>query len=120
MENTWTRTRKQLRRAGLVEGRKPNLYVSASVSKATDKKATHIRMRAQNDDYYAKLITDYLTQFGHASRTDIEYLILVKPSDALDAEQKKNKIGNLLTNLRRAGKIRNTEPRKTPRWTLAE
>lgn len=111
---------KHLRRAGLVEGRKPNLYVSASVAKATDNKATYIRMRAQDDDYYAKLITDFLTKFGHASRTDIEDLILVKLSDALDAEQKKNKVGNLLTNLRRAGKIRNTGPRKTPRWELAE
>ncbi len=111
---------KHLRRAGLIEGRKPNLYVSAAVAKTTADKATYIRMRAQDDDYYAKLITDYLTKFGHASRTDIEDLILVKLSDALDAEQKKNKVGNLLTNLRRAGKIRNTGPRKTPRWVLAE
>ncbi len=110
---------KHLRQAGLVEGRKPNVYVSASVAKATDKKATYIRMRAQDDDYYAKLIVDYLSQFGHASRADIEDLILVKLSDALDEEQKKNKIGNLLTNLRRAGKIRNLGPRKTPRWEIA-
>ena len=59
-------------------------------------------------------------KFGHASRADIEDLILVKLSDALDAEQKKNKIGNLLTNLRRAGKIRNTGPKKTPKWEIAE
>ena len=111
---------KHLRRAGLVEGRKPNLYVSASVAKATDKKAAYIRMRAQDDDYYAKLIMDYLMKFGHASRADIEDLILVKLSEALDAEQKKNKIGNLLTNLRRAGKIRNTGPKKTPKWEIAE
>ena len=111
---------KHLRRAGLVEGRKPNLYVSASVAKATDNKAAYIRMRAQDDDYYAKLIMDYLMKFGHASRADIEDLILVKLSDALDAEQKKNKIGNLLTNLRRAGKIRNTGPKKTPKWEIAE
>ena len=77
-------------------------------------------LRAQDDDYYAKLIMDYLMKFGHASRADIEDLILVKLSDALDAEQKKNKIGNLLTNLRRAGKIRNTGPKKTPKWEIAE
>ena len=111
---------KQLRRAGLIEGRKPNLYVSASIAKATDSKVAYIHMRAQDDDYYAKLITDYLTKFGHASRADIEDLILIKLSDALDTEQKKNKIGNLLTNLRRAGKIKNIGPRKTPRWELAE
>ena len=111
---------KHLRRAGLVEGRKPNLFVSASVAKVTDKKAAYIHMRAQDDDYYAKLITDYLTKFGHASRADIDALLLGKLSVALDEEQKKNKVGNLLTNLRRAGKIRNTGPRKTPRWEIAE
>jgi ATP-dependent DNA helicase RecG len=110
---------KHLRRVGLIEGRKPNLYVSASIAKATDNKATYIRMRAQNDDYYAKLIIDYLTKFGSASRADIEDLILVKLSEALDLGQKKNKISNLLTNMRRAGKIRNSGPRKAPKWELA-
>lgn len=61
-----------------------------------------------------------LRKFDHASRADIEDLVLVKLSDVLDEAQKKNKIGNLLTNLRRAGKIRNTGPRKTPKWELAE
>ena len=110
---------KHLRHAGLIEGRKPNLYVSASVARATDSKATYIRMRAQDDDYYAKLIMDYLQTFGHASRSEMDGLILSKLSDALDDEQKLKKISNLLTNLRRAGKIKNTGPRKTPRWTLA-
>ena len=113
-------TAARLRRAGLIEGRKPNLHVSATVAKVTANKADYIHMRAQDDDYYAKLIMDYLTKFNHASRADIDALILVKLSDVLNAEQKKNKIGNLLTNLRRAGKIKNTGPKKTPRWEIAE
>lgn len=113
-------TAARLRRAGLIEGRKPNLHVSATVAKVTANKADYIHMRAQDDDYYAKLIMDYLTKFNHASRADIDALILVKLSDVLNAEQKKNKIGNLLTNLRRSGKIKNTGPKKTPRWEIAE
>lgn len=111
---------KSLRQAGLIEGRKPNLYVSASVAKVTDGKVAYIHMRAQNDDYYVKLIMDYLTEFDQASRSDIEDLLLVKLSDALDLEQKKNKISNLLTNMRRNGKIVNTGSRKLPTWELAE
>lgn len=38
----------------------------------------------------------------------LDHLPLNKLSDALDGTQKINKIGNLLTNLRRAGKIKNT------------
>lgn len=34
-----------LRQAGLIEGRKPNLHVSASVAKATASKADYIRTR---------------------------------------------------------------------------
>ena len=43
-----------------------------------------------------------------------------KLSDALDDKQKDNKIANLLTNLRRKGRIRNTGSRGHPVWKLAE
>ncbi|MGS1015214.1 RNA-binding domain-containing protein [Rhodanobacter sp. UC4450_H17] len=109
-----------LRKAGLIEGRKPNYFVSAEVAKATASVADYLRTRAQDDDYYAKLITDYLTLKGSASRTDINGLLMGKLSDALDDKQKDNKIANLLTNLRRKGRIRNTGSRGQPVWKLAE
>jgi len=111
---------KRLRRDGLIEGRKPNLHVSASVAKATASKVDYIRTRAQDDDYYAKLITDYLTKFGKASRNEIDKLLLDKLSDALDESQKKKKVANLLTKLRRSGAIRNDGSRSDPAWVLAE
>ena len=104
----------------MIEGRKPNLYVSASVAKATDSKASYIRMRAQDDIFYAKLLTDYLEQFGQATRQEVNQLLLSKLSDGLDNEQKSNKINNLLTKLRRRGIIQNRGPDKAPRWCLAE
>ncbi|MEZ5439876.1 MAG: putative DNA binding domain-containing protein [Lysobacterales bacterium] len=110
----------RLRRAGLLEGRKPNYHVSAAIAKATASKADYIRTRAQDDDYYGKLLTDYLQKFGHAGRDEIERLLVDKLSDALSAEQKRSKISNLLTKLRRAGRIRNDGSRKLPRWVLAE
>lgn len=111
---------KRLRRDGLIEGRKPNFHVSASVAKATSSKVDYIRTRAQDDDYYAKLITDFISKFGKASREEVDKLLLDKLSDALDEEQKKKKVANLLTKLRRAGVIRNDGPRKAPEWVLAE
>lgn len=109
---------KRLRRDGLIEGRKPNLYVSASVAKVTASKVDYIRTRAQDDDYYCKLIADYLKEFGRASREEIDRLLLDKLSEALDADQKKRKVANLLTKLRRAGVIRNVGSRSQPRWKL--
>lgn len=111
---------KHLRRSGLIEGRKPHLHVSATVAKVTASKADYIRTRGQDDLFYAKLITDYLMQFGKASRKEIDKLLWDKLSDALDDKEKKSKIANLLTRLRRDGQIRNIGTRKAPEWELAE
>lgn len=66
----------RLKRAHLVEGRRPHLHVSAVVAAAADTKADYIRRRAQDDEHYARLITDYLTTFGQATRQDITNLPL--------------------------------------------
>lgn len=110
----------RLRRSGLIEGRKPNLHVSASVAAATDNKAAYIRTRAQDDAHYAKLIMDYLQTFGQASRHEINTLLKKHLSDALNDYQKGRKIGNLLTKLRRAGRIYNAGSDKKPTWKIAE
>lgn len=89
-------------------------------SLVTASKADYIRTRAQDDDYYGKLITDYLKKFGSASREEIDKLLLDKLSEALDADQKKIKVANLLTKLRRSGVIRNDGPKKSPKWVIAE
>ena len=111
---------KHLRKAGLIEGKRPNLYVSATVAKATASKADYIRTRGQDDDFYKQMIIDLLTQFGSATRKDIDQLLSNKLSDALDDAQKETKIGRLLTSLRRAERIKNDGSRKAPVWVLAE
>ncbi|OIO71051.1 MAG: transcriptional regulator [Zetaproteobacteria bacterium CG1_02_53_45] len=111
---------KRLRRDGLIEGRKPNLHVSVPVAKATARKVDYIRTRAQDDDYYAKLITDYLRKFGSASRKDIDALLLDKISSALDESQKKNKVGNIISKLRMHDVIRNTASKSSPEWKLTD
>lgn len=111
---------RHLRIEGLIEGRKPHIHVSARIAAATSTKAEYIRTRAQDDDHYAKLITDYLTKFGVANRKELDNLLMDKLSDALTGEQKVKKIANLLTKLRRQGRIVNTGPRAAPQWKVAE
>src|SRR5690606_35200625 len=105
-----------LRKAGLIEGRKPNYFVSAVVAAATASKADYIRTRGQDDEFYAKLITDYLAKFGTASRPDINKLLLNKLSDALTDKQKANKVSSLLTKLRRQGTILNAGSDTASKW----
>ena len=111
---------RHLRRHHLIEGRKPNIHVSARVAAATARKADYIRTRAQDDEHYAKLLTDYLAKFGSATRREIDALLLDKLSDALLAPQKSVKISNLLTKLKRQGVIENVGSRRASRWELAE
>lgn len=110
----------RLRKAGLIEGRKPNFHVSALVANATASKVDYIRNRTQDDAFYAKLLTDYLERFGQADRAEINKLLINKLSDALSDEQKEGKIGNLLTKLRRNKRILNTGTRSHPLWRLTE
>jgi len=109
-----------LRRNKLIEGRKPRYHVSATVAAATARKADYIRTRAQDNAFYAKMITDYLKQFGHADRKEINDLLMEKLSDALSEKQKYGKISNLLSKLRDQGVIVNTGPDAMPSWQLVQ
>lgn len=110
----------RLRKAGLIEGRKPNLFVSASVAKATASLEDYLRTRGQDDAFYLKLITDYLAMKGEASRADINKLLLDKLSEALSEKQKAIKVSSLLTKLRRKGTIVNAGSDTASCWKLVE
>lgn len=111
---------KHLRREKLIEGRKPNLFVSAVVAAATASKADYIRTRAQDDVFYTKMVTDYLVEFKSATRKEINKLLKDKLSDALTDKQKETKIGNLISIMRSAGVIFNAGSRKAPIWKLSK
>lgn len=111
---------KRLRKAKLIEGRKPHLHVSATIAEATDGKAEYIRTRALDNKHYEKLVIQYLVQFGEANRAEIDALLVDKLSDALTSDEKYRKVSTLLTRLRRAGEIENIGSRKNSRWQLAQ
>lgn len=113
-------TIRHLKRLKLIEGRKPNLHVSASIADISNTKAAYIKTRTLDDRHYRKLVVEYLEKFREASREDVDGFLLAKLGDALDAKQKQTKIGNLLTGMRKAGVIHNTGSRAKPCWQLAE
>ncbi|MCP4674281.1 MAG: transcriptional regulator [Deltaproteobacteria bacterium] len=104
---------KRLKARKMIEGRRPNLYVSADIAALTEDKATYIKHRAFDKDHYKKLIVSFLEKYGEAKREDIDELLLSKLSDALSEKQKKRQIMNLLQEMRREGLI---EPVGTTRW----
>ncbi|NBW71478.1 MAG: transcriptional regulator [Flavobacteriia bacterium] len=97
---------KELKKFGLIEGRKPNLHVSSVVAKITNDKASYIRKRGIDDEYCKKMILDYLLEFKEGKKDDFEKILLDKLSEVLDINQKKNKIKNILQSMKNQGKIK--------------
>lgn len=106
----------QLKKEKLIEGRKPNYFVAAAVAAATDDKAAYIKNKAFDDDHYKKMIEAYIEKYGSATRKEIEDLIISKLSDVLAEQQKRNKVGNLISALRIKGIIENKGSLTKPVW----
>lgn len=96
---------KELKSKKLIEGRKPNFYISSKIAVAIDEKADYIKQRGIDDAYCQKIILDYLDKFKEGKKADFENVLLDKLPDVLDTEQKKNKIKNNLQTLRKQGII---------------
>lgn len=107
-----------LKREKLIEGRKPNYFVAASIAAATDDRAAYIRNKAFDDEHYKKMIEAYIEKFGEASRKELDDLLMDKLSAVLTDKQKKVKVNNLIASLRKDGTIENVGSDTRPRWVL--
>ena len=96
---------KKLKRRKLIEGKRPNLYISSKVAKETGQKDDYMKKRGIDDSFCQKMMVDYLKKFKAAKRSDFETLLLDKLPDILDDDQKKNKVKNNLQALRKSGTI---------------
>ncbi len=104
---------KRLKARNLIEGRRPNVFVSAKIAAATGDRATYIKNRAFDKQHYKELVVKYLNQYGHATRAEVDELLLGKLSDVLATNQKKRFIGNMLQEMKDDGQI---VPEGTTRW----
>lgn len=109
---------KYLRKKKFIEGRKNNLFLSKNITRSTGNvglKSTYVKNKSFDDEYFRRLIVQYIQKFGSASRDEIVMLLKEKLSDALTDTQKENKITNLLSYLRIHNVIK-TNGKK--RWVL--
>lgn len=81
-----------LRKKNLIEGRYPHVYVAAEIAEQVDQKQDYIKNKAFDDEYYKKLIIEYLKKYKKAVFNDIFILLDSKLSDVLNEDQKKSKI----------------------------
>lgn len=108
---------KMLRKEKLIEGRKPHLYVSKYIAKATDKQVEYTLKKGFNDAECQEWIIKALNDHKVLSRKQINELLWNKLPINFTEDQKIGKIGNLLTKLRKKGIIYTDEKRL---WHLSE
>ena len=108
---------KKLRKEGLIEGRKPHLYVSKQIAKATNTQVEYTLKKGFNDAECQEWIIKALKDHKVLSRKQINELLWNKLPVDFTEEQKIGKIGNLLTKLRKKGIIYTDEKRL---WHLSE
>ena len=108
---------KMLRKEKLIEGRKPHLYVSKYIAKATDKQVEYTLKKGFNDAECQEWIIKALNDHKVLSRKQINELLWNKLPIDFTEDQKIGKIGNLLTKLRKKGIIYTDEKRL---WHLSK
>ena len=96
---------KPVKMKNLVEGQRPNLFVSAEVAAATDTVEDYLHKRGIDKAYCKKLVVELLEKKGEAIREDIDGLLRKKLSDAITDDQKTNFIRKLLQEMLREGAI---------------
>jgi len=108
---------RELKRGKLIEGRKPNYFVSSHIAAATGEKASYIRNRGFKDKHYKDLILKFLDEYGSSSKVDIDRLILDILPEVLDKKQRENKVRNILYSMSKKDKsIVNQGTNRKPIW----
>ena len=109
----------QLRQAGLIEGRSPNLNISAQLAVALGQEVEYLNQRRPDaDDYKAAL--HKLLALGPQPRSKIDELLLPKLQLWIpELAQRKEYVRTILKEMSKEGRIRNIGGKtKAARWAL--
>ena len=112
---------KKLRKLGVIEGKMPNIFISARVAESIDDKAQYIKNKGFDEEAYRKWIISFLKTYKKAKRQDFIKLLSGKLPDSLSDKQKDDKIKNILQAMRHEGIITTDSPnRRLANWILVE
>lgn len=110
---------KYLRKLGVIEGKVPNLYISAKIAESIDEKAQYVKNKGFDDEAYKKWIISYLETYQRGRKQDFLALLEDKLPDTMNPKQKEDKVKNLLQALRIQGVIkRDSKNKRLSNWVL--
>ena len=61
---------KHLRKLGVIEGKMPNVYISAKIAESIDEKAQYVKNKGFDEDAYRKWIISYLETYKSGKKQD--------------------------------------------------
>lgn len=108
-----------LRKKHLVEGRKPNLYLSKGVAQTTGQKVAYSKHKGLNSKACEDLLLESLRDHKSLTKEEIVNLLWKVLPDVLSDTQKSNKVNNMLTKLRQKKKIYCISRGRKSIWYLA-
>jgi ATP-dependent DNA helicase RecG len=108
-----------LRKKHLVEGRKPNLYLSKGVAQTTGQKVAYSKHKGLNSKACEDLLLESLHDHKSLTKEEIVNLLWKVLPDVLSDAQKSNKVNNMLTKLRQKNKIYCISRGRKSIWYLA-
>ena len=108
---------KRLRKLGYIEGRYPNIYISAMVAEKTGAIGEYLDKKGLDNQYYEKLIMDYL-KVKPTSKRELDVYLGAKLSNILTDKQKKKKVSNLLYRMALRGLVESSSRSRNAIWSL--
>ena len=106
-----------LKKKGLIEGRKPDYYISAKLAELTGQKVKYTKNKGLDKEVYKGFILKHIDNHGFATRDEINTILFNHLPDYKNDKQRKIYINNLIQEM--AGiSIQNSGSRTKPKWIL--
>lgn len=109
-----------LRKAGLVEGRYPYIFVSYKVANMVGKPVEYVKNKGLDKDVYEQLVINALKTMTNAKVSDIKAVLEGALPAIMDEKQQTKKVSNILQAMKREGIVNVEGTGHKARWMLVD
>lgn len=107
-----------LRKAGLIEGRYPQIFVSYKVANMVGKPVEYVKNKGLDKDVYEQLVINALKTMTNAKVSDIKAVLEGALPAIMDEKQQTKKVSNILQAMKREGIVNVEGTGHKARWML--